>query len=76
MGDDLYTSVQKYRCFWLEKWGRLIHESTYTRENTVCYFGRIKELITYYKISKMNYIFLPSCLKGNYGDNLGEFSNT
>ena len=34
-GVDLYTSFQKYCCFWLEKLDRLIHESTYTRENMV-----------------------------------------
>ena len=28
MGVDLYMSFQKYRCFWLEKWG-----STYTQIN-------------------------------------------
>ena len=38
MGVDLYTSFQKYRCFWLENGGRLIHESTYTRENIVVNF--------------------------------------
>ena len=35
MGVDLYSSFQKYNCFWLEKRGSNIHESTYTQENTI-----------------------------------------
>ena len=35
MGINLYTSFQKYHCFWLENGGQLVHKSTYTQENTV-----------------------------------------
>ena len=35
---------------------------------------RIKELITCSNHSKMNYIFLPTCLKVKYEDRLGEDS--
>ena len=33
-------------------------------------------MIIHRKPSKMKNKILPSCLHGNYGDNLGEFSNT
>ena len=41
MGVDLYTNFQKYSIivFGLKNGGRLIHELTYTRENTVHFYN-------------------------------------
>ena len=36
---------------------------------------RIKQLITHSNLSQMKNKILPTCLQGNYGDSLGEFSN-
>ena len=33
-------------------------------------------MIIHRKLSKMKNKILPTCLQGNYGDSLGEFSNT
>ena len=38
MGVDLYTSFQNLHGFWLKKCSQLIHETTYTQENTVLAF--------------------------------------
>ena len=37
---------------------------------------RIKQMIIHRKLSKMKNKILPTCLQGNYGDSLGEFSIT
>ena len=37
---------------------------------------RIKQMIIYRKLSKMKNKILPTSLQGNYGDSLGECSNT
>ena len=37
---------------------------------------RVKNLVIHRKLSKMKNKILPACLYGNYGDSLGEFSNT
>ena len=41
-----------------------------------CLVMRIKQMIIHRKLSKMKNKILPTCLQGNYGDSLGEFSNT
>ena len=35
---------------------------------------RIKQMIIHRKLSKMKNKIVPTCLQGNYGDRLGEFS--
>ena len=37
---------------------------------------RIKQLIIHSNVSKMTSKISPACLRGNYRDSLGEFSNT
>ena len=43
---------------------------------TSCLVIRMKQMIIHSNLPKMKDKILPVCLKGNYRDNLGEFSNT
>ena len=47
-----------------------------TIENIHCFVVRIYELIAHCRLSNMQRKIPPNCLKGNYGNHMGEFRNT
>ena len=47
----------------------------YTPQNKL-FSNEVKHMIIHSDLSKMKSIILPTCLEGNYRDNLGEFNKT